>query len=427
MGPAGHSFGLLRRNRDFAALWGAELFSTLGDRVHRVALAALVYRLTGSLTETGIAFVATALPDLLFGLAAGSFVDRWDRRRAMIVSNLLRVPAVVLIPVVAHVHLWLVYLILFWVNTLALVFRPAKTALLPSIVKSDELHAANSLNGIMENTADVLGYPLGGILVSTASVWFGSEQGLAAAFIFDGLMFVVSALCIASIRPRGAPLESDAVTSSIWHDMREGVAFTWRQPLVRANTAVMLLGPLTLGATFPLLVGYAWEVLGGGEWEYSMLGTGISVGSILAGFWLTSLSSVRTGLSVVVGLVVMGLGVMGTAMVSHLWLAVALMAISGMGSMMVLVPSVTLVQRHTPDRLLGRVFAVRSTLIFAAMIITNAVGGVAGERFGVRESLFFCGSALVALVLLASVFPSVRASDTPPMLADEPQVAMDEA
>jgi len=240
-------------------------------------------------------------------------------------------------------------------------------------------------------------------------------------------MFVVSALCIASIRPRGAPLESDAVTSSIWHDMREGVAFTWRQPLVRANTAVMLLGPLTLGATFPLLVGYAWEVLGGGEWEYSMLGTGISVGSILAGFWLTSLSSVRTGLSVVVGLVVMGLGVMGTAMVSHLWLAVALMAISGMGSMMVLVPSVTLVQRHTPDRLLGRVFAVRSTLIFAAMIITNAVGGVAGERFGVRESLFFCGSALVALVLLASVFPSVRASDTPPMLADKPQLAMDEA
>src|SRR5690606_19645546 len=115
--------------------WGAELFSTLGDRVHRVALAALVYRLTGSLTETGIAFVATALPDLLFGLAAGSFVDRWDRRRAMIVSNLLRVPAVVLIPVVAHVHLWLVYLILFWVNTLALVFRPAKTAPLPSIVK----------------------------------------------------------------------------------------------------------------------------------------------------------------------------------------------------------------------------------------------------------------------------------------------------
>ncbi|MDI3339612.1 MAG: MFS transporter [Sphaerobacter sp.] len=422
MGRAGHSFGLLRRNRDFAALWAAELFSTLGDRVHRVALAALVFRLTGDLTETGIAFVATALPDLLFGLVAGTFVDRWDRRRAMVACNLLRVPAVLLIPMAAHVHLWLAYAILLWVNTLAIVSRPAKTAMLPSLVKPDELHAANSLSGIMENAADVLGYPLGGILVGTVSAWLGAEQGLLAAFAFDGLMFILAALCVASIRHRGGPQVATAA-ASLWDDVREGIAFAWRHPLVRANTLVMLLGPLTLGAAWPLLVGYAWDVLGGGEREYALLGTGISVGSVLAGVWLTRLPAGRTGLFVIGGLVIMGLGVMGTAAVSHLWLAVALIAVSGVGSMMVLVPSVTLIQRHTPDGLLGRVFAVRSTLIFAATIVANALGGMAGERFGVQRSLFASGAALVALVLLAALFPSVRASEGPSLLREEPQAA----
>lgn len=412
MGRAEHSFGLLRRNRDFTLLWAAELFSTLGDRVHRVALAALVYRLTGSLTETGIAFVATALPDLLLGLIAGTFVDRWDRRKAMIFCALLRIPPVILIPFVANIHLWLVYALLLWINTLAIVFRPAKTALLPSVVKPSELNAANSISSVSENTADILGYPLGGILVGVTSAWFGSERGLTIAFIFDGLAFLVAALLIMLIRHRDSPRVVQAAVS-VWDDVREGIRFVRQNAIVRANTLMMLLGPLTLGAANPLLVGYAWEVLNGGEWEYSVLGAAISVGSIFAGIWLSGLQQVRAGTFLIVGLIIMGVGVMAMAFVANLWLAVALIAVSGAGSMMVLVPSVTLIQQHTPDRLLGRVFTIRSTLIFAAIIFTNAVGGWAGEVYGVQPSLFVAGAALVILVLLGALLPSVRAADVP--------------
>jgi MFS family permease len=80
---------------------------------------------------------------------------------------------------------------------------------------------------------------------------------------------------------------------------------------------------------------------------------------------------------------------------------------------------VTLVQLHTPEPLLGRVFSVRSTLIFGAIILSNAVGGWAGEHFGVRESFFACGLLLVVSTLVALLFPSIRGVDFAPVSAAE--------
>ena len=175
-----------------------------------------------------------------------------------------------------------------------------------------------------------------------------------------------------------------------------------------------------LGATTPLLVGYAWNILGGGQWEYAMMGTGISAGSIIGGLWLGSEDRLRPGPLIVLGLAMMGVGIMATALVSQIWLAVGTIAISGFGSMMVLIPSVTLVQLYTPEHLLGRVFTVRSTLIFGAIITSNAVGGWAGQEFGVRQSFFACGALLFAATLVASLFPSVRSVGMEPDLTTEP-------
>ena len=139
-----------------------------------------------------------------------------------------------------------------------------------------------------------------------------------------------------------------------------------------------------------------------------MLGTGISIGSIVGGLWLGGENRIPMGVLVVSGLSVMGVGIMATALVSSIWIAVGTIAITGVGSMMVLIPSITLVQLHTPEHLLGRVFAVRATLIFGAIIISNAVGGWAGQEFGVRECFFGCGALLFFSTVVAAMFPSVR-------------------
>ncbi|HVX29264.1 MAG TPA: MFS transporter, partial [Nitrolancea sp.] len=210
-----------------------------------------------------------------------------------------------------------------------------------------------------------------------------------------------------------------AGVASVWLELVEGVNFVRSSQILRSNTLVMLLGPLMLGAATPLLVGYAWNVLDGGEWEYAMLGTGISAGSIIGGLWLGAEQRLRPGLTIIFGLALMGVGVMATAVVDRLWLAMATIAFSGFGSMMVLIPSVTLVQLHTPEPLLGRVFSVRSTLIFGAIILSNAVGGWAGQEFGVRESFFACGLLLVVSTLVALLFPSIRGVDFTPAATAE--------
>lgn len=413
------SFRLLG-NRRFAALWASDLISTLGDRVHRVALATLVYQLTGSLTETGIAFVATALPDLLLGLVAGVYVDRWDRRRTLVLCDLLRVPLVVAIPFVANVSLALVYLILFVLNSLSVVFRPAKTATIPAVVEAADLNAANALSSVSENVSDIVGYPLAGALLGAIAAIAGERAGLTLAFGFDALTYLLSALLILTVRLPRSEAEPGQGVASVWQDLREGVAFVRRCPALRANTLVMLLGPLALGATTPLMVGYANDVLHGGSWAFAMLGTGISVGSIVGGLWLSTVRDLRPGPLVVAGLSAMGLSVMSMALVEALWPAVLIIAVSGIGSMMVLIPSVTLVQRYTPEHLLGRVFSLRSTLIFGAIIASNALGGWSGEAFGVQRALFACGALLAVCAAAAAGFPSVRRVDLSLPLAEEP-------
>ncbi len=413
------AFDPIKGNRNFAAVWASQLISTLGDRVHHVALAALVYQLTGSLTKTGLALVATALPDLLLGLVAGVVVDRVERRLVMIVTDFLRVPLVLLVPVIAYHSLLLAFADLFLVNMLSIANRPAANAIIPSIVPTEELNAANSLSSISENTSDIVGYPLAGVLIGVFAGWLGTRNGLRAAFAFDALTFFISGCLVFTIKTTVVERVQKGL-SSIRSEVLEGIRFVRSSPVIRANTLVMLLGPLMLGATTPLLVGYAWNILGGGQWEYAMMGTGISAGSIIGGLWLGSEDRLRPGPLIVLGLAMMGVGIMATALVSQIWLAVGTIAISGFGSMMVLIPSVTLVQLYTPEHLLGRVFTVRSTLIFGAIITSNAVGGWAGQEFGVRQSFFACGALLFAATLVASLFPSVRSVGMEPDLTTEP-------
>lgn len=379
-------------------------------------MAALVYTVTGSLTQTGIAFVATALPDLVIGPFAGVLVDRRDRRHVLIFCDLLRVPPVLLIPFVADLHIGLVYVLLFAVNAISVIFRPARRAIVPAIVPQRDYNTANSLSSVSENSSDILGYPLAGGILLLFGYLFSTQTALVVAFSFDAVTYVMSAFLIWSIAIAPSVHVSETVPS-IWREFREGVTFVWNHRLVLANTLVTLLGPIALGASTPLLVGYAWEVLDGGEWEYALIGAAISAGTVLGGLWLSTKERVNTGMVVVSGLALMGLSVVAMALVDALGLAILAITVSGFGSAMVLIPGVTLVQDHTPDNLLGRVFSLRATLFFSAIVFSTFIGGWAGDRFGIQTALLVCGIVLIVSVCIAAIFPAVRAPGLEPVEA----------
>ena len=188
-----HPYVRLALNRSFSALWAGQLISLFGDRLNQLALVAVVAISTGSALATGLVFFAATLPNLLLSPIAGTFVDRWDHKEVMVVSDILRAAIVLILPVAAITNIVLVYPLIFLVTSISVFFRPARVAILPRIVPEQDLLSANSALWVGETIADVIGYPLAGLFVAL----LGSAVPLA--FWVDSATYLASAGLIASM------------------------------------------------------------------------------------------------------------------------------------------------------------------------------------------------------------------------------------
>ena len=153
-------------------------------------------------------FVAATIPNLLLSPLAGTFVDRWNQRDVMIVSDLLRAAAVLIIPIAAVTSVYLVYPLIFLITSISIFFRPARVAILPRIVRDDDLLTANSALWAGETFADVIGYPLAGLFVAFLG------PALPLAFWIDAATYAASAMLIALDRGAGCPTWRHALAAS---------------------------------------------------------------------------------------------------------------------------------------------------------------------------------------------------------------------
>ncbi len=197
-------------------MWAGQLISLFGDRIHQVALAAAVLVTTGSVLASALVFMAAFVPNLLFSPIAGTLVDRWDHKEVLIVSDLLRAATVLLIPLAVVVNVLLVFPMVFLLTTISIFFRPARVAILPRIVKEDELVTANSALWVGETMADVIGYPLAGLFV------VGLGAALPIAFWIDAATYAASAVLLSTIIVHAASREPAAAAAR--NDVPDAVA-----------------------------------------------------------------------------------------------------------------------------------------------------------------------------------------------------------
>src|SRR5690606_36510209 len=147
------------RNRRFRSLWIAELISTIGDSLVDIAAAILVYRLTGTALSVGLVLMAAAAPALVVGLFAGVIVDRYDRKRIMVVCDMLRGIFVLTIPLlVGTLGVWYLYVAVALVSAVGTFFHPAHASVLPEIASDEELAAANSMLAISGFGSTAVGF-----------------------------------------------------------------------------------------------------------------------------------------------------------------------------------------------------------------------------------------------------------------------------
>jgi len=413
-----HPYVRLALNTSFSALWVGQLISLFGDRVHQIALAFLILDRTNSPLAVGLVFLAATVPNLLLGPVAGTLVDRWEHKEVMVASDLLRAAVVLLIPVAAVVNIWLVYPLVFILTSISIFFRPARTAVLPRIVRDDELLTANSSLWVGETLADVVGYPLAGLFVAFVGT------SLSLAFWIDAASYVGSALLIAtmavpaltrSARRDGA--DATAAGPGAWASFRdellEGWHFLRRETVLLANTVQGVVGQFALGVLLALTPIYARDAIERGPVDavaaYAFLETAIGVGSLVGGFVVGLIGArLAKGPMVIVGFTLWGLCIAGLALAGSLPVAFGLMLGSGLANMIYVIPSQTLFQQRTPGELIGRVIGFRISLVYGSLTIGLAVSGALAQVIGPGPVIGLFGLVTMGAGLGGLFFRSVR-------------------
>lgn len=415
-------FALLRV-RDFGLLWLAGLISVAGDLALFVALPLHIYRLTGSTLATAGVLASSFLPRVLLGSIAGVFVDRWDRRRVMVVADLVRAP--LLLPIVfAPDHLAVVYAIAAIQGTIGLFFGPAESALLPRLVGEKHLVKANALNALNDNIGMLVGPAAGALLYA----WVG----IGGVVLADAGTYLASAVLIALIRADARPERGDLmgggpVVARVVRDLGGGFGVIRGNRALRVLIVASALAGIAEGVFGTLgLSPLVLDVLGGRPEQVGWLATAQSLGGLIAGVIV-----VRTGERVskrwLVGGGMAGLGLcdlsafnafrvaaQGTPAVG---VAMGAMVVAGFPATAGGVGRQTLIQEEATDAYRGRVFGALSSLSGLAMLVGFGLGGVLGDAIGLVPVL--SASALVRVLggLVALAFLPRGGHGVEPVLA----------
>lgn len=377
--------GLFRRNPAFARLFLGQVVSYAGDWFLTVALLDLVLDLTGSGLLAALVVVAQSLPSFVLAPLAGSAVDRFDRRRLMIVVNVISA-AVALLPLLTRTPATLpfAYIGLIGISSCAAFFGPASQAALPNVVRPPDLARANILMGGTWGTMLAVGAALGGLV--TAAL------GRTAAIVFDSASFVFAAAVIATVR---VPMQERRHTehAPFFASLREAAHYAARDLRVLALISSKSGYGISAGA-IALLSVFSKEVFAAGAIGIGVLYAARGVGALLGPFVMRRVgrSDARTLRLIGVGAILHGLGYMAFALSPLFALGAAAVLVAHIGGGGVWTISNYGLQRTVPDALRGRIFAADFGLVTLTMSVSSAVAGVLADMIGPRPTVVMLGS-----------------------------------
>jgi MFS family permease len=399
------------RHRNFALLWFGGLISMAGDWVLRIGLPLYIYQLTGSTLATGIMFMAAMLPSLLLGSVAGVFVDRWDRKRTMVIANvLLALSLLPLLLVRSAEWVWIAYIAAFAQSCIAQFFDPAESAMLPLLVGKEHLPTANALNSLNNNLARLIGPAIGGVVLAVG--------GLTGVALVDAASFLIAAGMIALITANGRAVRTEATAPpagasapwmAVWHEWLEGLRIVVRTRTVAIIFLLLAITSLGEGVISVLFAPFVSKVIGGGGTEFGAIASAQAVGGLIGGALIGEVARrVRPGR--LIGMCGILFGLIDLAIFNYpiFGVAVVLMVLVGLPGVGFSTGVTTLLQTGTTNQYLGRVFGALGTTSSLLALIGAGMASVLGDRVGIVPVLNLQGGGYVlagslALVLLAHV------------------------
>jgi MFS family permease len=414
------------------ALWLGQTISFIGDYFYFLAIPIMVERLTGSALLVGLSVISSALPMLLLGPIAGVFVDRWDRKRTMIVADILRALLVLLaLTVKTPDQVWVYYVVGFLMSCVSRFFFPAQNAALPLVVTDkDDLLAANGLMQIVQTLGLLIGPALAGFSIG---IW-----GEQVAFLVDSGTYLASALAIATMtvprttsgrqRAEGAGSE----ISAVWAELREGVTYLFGSRTMVGILLCLAVVQLGIGAINVIWVPFMQRTFGLGPEGLGAVdtaqGLGMALGALVLGFvasrvtkrklagWTIifigamialmglappfSLADLFPGVGADVAMAEMTVG----QRLLHMPLALLLYSVL-LGVALVPAQSalMTMMQLAVPDLKRGRVGSALNAMTTAAGLVSMAVAAASGEVVELRM-IYVAAGAIIGVAGVVGLF-----------------------
>ena len=388
----------LLKNARFVRLWLGQGLSFVGDAVSMVALALLVVDLSGSASAVGGVLVARLLPTLASPFV-GVLADRLDRRAVLVAADLVR--AILVFGLIFVRDLPAIYALVFLLGAAQTVFNPTVRAAFPGVVGGGDLTRANALISGTFSFSVMAGPALGGVLVASV--------GVEAAFLIDGLTFLVSAVLISTI-PLPAPERDDG--EGFFGEVRAGFGYLAGARVPLAIVAGAFLATLTANATIPAEAFLAKTTFGAGDIGYGLIAS-LWGGGMILGSALTAVLGARMDLTLLyfVSIFATAVALVGVGLSPIFLLALGAIAVAGAANGVDNVATDTVLQRRVPDAFLGRVFAARFMTFSAGEALAYPLGGLIVDASGPRPTYLLAGAATAAaglLVVLIAVAPNKR-------------------
>ncbi|MEV0223792.1 MFS transporter [Streptomyces sp. NPDC050704] len=396
----------LRRNRDFRLLWSGAAASFLSSRVSAAAYPLIVLWHTGSPLATSLVSFAALLPLLLVQLPAGALVDRWDRRRLMIVCEAGRFAALgtaAAVVLSGTVSVPLLAAVAFVESSLNVFYRLAERGAVRNVVPAVQLPAALAGNEARGRAAGLVGQP-GGILLHSLVRW--------APFLFAAVGYLVSLGSLLLIR-KDFQAERTARPGRLRAEVAEGMRWLWRQRFLRAALGIVA-GSNVLFQVLSLALILMIKEEGRSPATLSIVvvlsGVGGMLGALSGGWWLKRLSQ-RTIL--VGGATAWAALMTSMALVREPFALGALFAGTSLVGAVFNVAAGVYQVRVTPDAMQGRVAATANLVGSGTNALGSLGGGLLLAAWGTTRSVLLVGGVMALLAALAALSPALRAEDTP--------------
>jgi len=401
-GPTPSMFAVFRK-RDFSLLWLAQLVSTAGSALTDLAAGIWVYRETGSALAVGLTLMATAVPSLVVGLLAGVYVDRHDRKRIMIVTCLVQAVVVALIAAVIGIESIAVvglYALILLNAGVKQFFDPANDSLIPELASDEELSSANAFLSIASFGSTAIGFAAAGFLASTVGIYW--------AFIIDSGTFVFSAACIVLMGRYPMPIpEDEASVAVVVANLRAGFATLFGTPIIRSLFGIAGVMFFSYGLWNVLLLPMSIKVLGATEFVYGLQEGLTSVGFVAGSFFMARFARrLPEPAWIVISLAVMGIAGILYGLATSIPFAILLVTISGFFNSPGAISRTTILQRHTPREMRGRVFSAYYVMRDVVFLFGMAGAGLA-DIIDIRLMMVAASGLLIASGLLTLVAPGL--------------------